>query len=338
LAIAITPSSTRIYNGQSVTFTNSTIGIGPFTYAYTVNSMTGVTVSGNTITFSAAGVFGVQESVTNQNGVTAYSSNVAITVLQGPTITISPSSRGIDVNQSVTFTNTTTGSKPFIYSYEITPLTGVTRTGNKTTFTATGTFNVQESVTDSNGVTVYSENSVITVSPRPVIMITPSLRSVVTGQGVRFVNATAGGTAPYLYDFFVNNASGVTISNNTVTFAHAGVYNVTEEVIDNAGLTNKSVPVTLVVTKGVSTTAASTSVSTSVSSVSTVYTSSATTIPVNSSGSGPSGSQKPGSGSETAWMVAGIVVVVVAVAAALYVLRQKRSPPFRRARGKKAAW
>ncbi|MHB1830248.1 MAG: spherulation-specific family 4 protein [Candidatus Micrarchaeaceae archaeon] len=91
--ISITPSKTAIDAGQAITITNTvTGGTAPFTYSYTVNSMTGVTVGSNQITFADAGTFNVLESVTDNAGVTAYSANSVITVAATPSPAPSPPS------------------------------------------------------------------------------------------------------------------------------------------------------------------------------------------------------------------------------------------------------
>ena len=60
--ISITPSSTAIDAGQFITITNTVLnGVAPFTYSYTVNSLSGVTIGSNKITFNNAGTFNVLE-------------------------------------------------------------------------------------------------------------------------------------------------------------------------------------------------------------------------------------------------------------------------------------
>jgi hypothetical protein len=290
-----------------------------------VNPDSGVTISGNTIIFANAGTYNVLESATNSNSVTASSANSVITVIEGPTITLTPSSSAIDIGQSIKFTNATTGAKPFTYSYKITPSSGVTRTGNAITFANAGTFNVSESVTDTNGITARSTNASITVNAKPTITLIPSSRSVGTGQVVRFGNNTFGGTKPYSFSFTVNNTSGVTISKNNITFAYAGFYNVTEKVTDATGVTAQSAPITLGVTTAfsTSTTTTSSSTSTAASSVSTIQTSSVTvTVPVNNSGANSQSQSSPSGG---VWIIAGVIVAIAVIAGAIYLWRMKGS-------------
>ncbi len=100
--ISITPSKTSIDAGQTITIANTvTGGTAPFTYSYTVNSMTGVTIGSNQITFADAGTFNVLESVTDTAGVTAYSANSVITVAAAPPAPSPPSSGNGGYNNNI---------------------------------------------------------------------------------------------------------------------------------------------------------------------------------------------------------------------------------------------
>jgi hypothetical protein len=79
--ITITPSSTSINTGGNVTFTNTTIGgTLPYLFYYSLNSTSGVTITGNELTFANAGVYTVVESVVDNVGIIANTIPVAITV------------------------------------------------------------------------------------------------------------------------------------------------------------------------------------------------------------------------------------------------------------------
>ena len=70
--------------------------------------------------------------------------------------------------------------------------------GNTITFSAAGTYNVVESVTDSRGVRASSPQAVVTVNQNPTITLAPSAQAINSGQSITFTNTTSGGTAPYL--------------------------------------------------------------------------------------------------------------------------------------------
>lgn len=219
--ISIIPSTIAIDASQSVTFTNTTSGgTKPYNFAYTVNAASGWSRTGNTITFTTAGTYNVLESVTDSLGSVAQSANQIITVATDPTISISPSTSTIDADQSVTFTNVTAGgTKPYTFTYIVGEY-GVSATGNFVItgnfiqFTAAGTFNVLESVTDAFGVIAYSTNSIITTNPKLLSTSwTANSTTIKPGKTQVLTANVQGGTQPYNYNFLVYNPSGVLTFN-----------------------------------------------------------------------------------------------------------------------------
>ncbi len=132
-----------------------------------------------------------------------------IMVNSPPSITIAPSTKTIDVGQSVTFTNTTTGgTSPYTYSYTVNAASGFTESGNTFTFTTAGTYNVLEKVTDTTGNVAYSENAVITVSSTFIAgNITPAAPTIDNGQSITLAANPVGGTPPYTYNWFAGTSS-----------------------------------------------------------------------------------------------------------------------------------
>src|SRR5208283_5549743 len=242
-SITLSPSTSSIDTGNSVTFSNTvTGGTLPFTYAYTYSPSTGVSQSGNTFTFANAGTYNFFETVTDNAGIVANSVNSVITVNNHPSITLSPSTSSIDTGNSVTFSNTVTGGTlPFTYAYTYSPSTGVSQSGNTFTFANAGTYNFFETVTDNAGIVANSVNSVITVNNHPSITLSPSTASIDTGNSVTFSNTVTGGTLPFTYAYTYSPSTGVSQSGNTFTFANAGTYNFFETVTDNAGIVANSV-------------------------------------------------------------------------------------------------
>ena len=252
-AVSLSPLAAAIDAGQSVTFANSitTPGTPPYAaYYYSVvdsgsaNALGNgeATEAGNTITFNAAGAYTVQETVIDSIGGIGTSNPVPVTVNSMLAITLIPSAAAIDAGQSVAFSNATTpGTPAYLYSYTTNSANAVIN-GNSITFPLVGTYDVVEYVQDSTGVNVPSENAIVTVNPLPSlsVTITPSTASINTGASVTFAATASGGTAPYTFNYIVNNTSGVTISGNSITFANAGAYNVIESATDSAGVTANS--------------------------------------------------------------------------------------------------
>jgi len=195
LSISLSPTSNTITTGVSVKFTNTTMGgAAPYTHSYSVfqygtTAQSGnYVITGNSIEFlntqsSSAQTFNVLESVTDNSGTTAYSSNSVITVNSPPTIALSPTTNTINSLQSVKFTNTTSGgTPPYTFAYSVfqygsaaSPSNFIIN-GNSIEFTNAGTYNVLEGVTDAFGITAYSANSQISVNialPRNIIAYLP---------------------------------------------------------------------------------------------------------------------------------------------------------------------
>ncbi|MDE1865865.1 MAG: hypothetical protein KGH94_04485 [Candidatus Micrarchaeota archaeon] len=108
LAISISPASASIYLGQSVTFTNATIGgTPPYAYSYSV-SPSSYALSGNTVTFLGLGSYSVVEKVTDANGLQASSQASVVTVQTLPILAYTQSAGADPFNISVINTQTMT--------------------------------------------------------------------------------------------------------------------------------------------------------------------------------------------------------------------------------------
>ncbi len=219
--ISIAPTTKTIDQGQSVAFTNTiTGGTSPFSYAYTVNPNTGVTVSGNTITFANAGTFNVLESVTDSAGVTAYSPNSIILANPLPKVGIMPFSATINTGQSVIFSsNVSGGTRPYgnvIYSIsqDGSATSNAVVSGSNILFESPGTYNVIESVTDTAGVTTYSPNSIVKAGTYGYINIVNTHMSANSVSEFHYAQSNAT-----IYVASSNSiTSNVLIRNVTATF------------------------------------------------------------------------------------------------------------------------
>ncbi|MCL4333062.1 MAG: PKD domain-containing protein, partial [Candidatus Thermoplasmatota archaeon] len=160
---------------------------------------------------------------------------------------LTPSATSIDVGQSITFSNTTTGgSGSYKYSWAVSPSAGWVQgkspgTYDTFNFTSPGTYRVWLNVTDSNGGTVSSE-SVITVNSLPAVSLIPSITTMDAGQSVSFTNTTNGGTGSLTYTWSVSPSTGWSQGStqstyNTFTFTSPGTYTVTLTVKDSLSFT-----------------------------------------------------------------------------------------------------
>jgi plastocyanin len=255
-SLALLPASKSVLVGGSAIFTNTTSGgTAPFTFTYSVfqfgapASSANYLTTGNSIAFNGNGIYQVAETAVDSLGTSVTSANSVITVVSQPTLTISPSSAAVDYGQSVTFTNSTTGGlQPFAFAYNVlqfgalaSPANCLT-VGNATTFNNIGTYNVVEMLVDSLGAAATSENSVITVNALPAITASASTSNLIdAGQSVAFSNSSSSGTPPYTFAYEVLqsgvlvSAANYTVVGNSITFNHAGTYNVVETLTDAAG-------------------------------------------------------------------------------------------------------
>ncbi len=88
--ITLTASETTIDSGNSVTFTNNTMGgTQPYTYIWSFPSSTGITRSVNTFTFANTGNFTITLTIVDAVGVVA-SASVLIRVNSSPIIVLQP--------------------------------------------------------------------------------------------------------------------------------------------------------------------------------------------------------------------------------------------------------
>ena len=162
-SITLTPSSTHIDAGQSITITNTVTGGTPpyMAYSYTVNSLTGVTIGANQITFADAGTFNVLETVTDSAGYTAYSPNSVIEVLQAGNSTTSapPCGGGICGSGGTGVYNTTSVASTVITT------TTPTTTAQQNAGTGISRFNVSVHG-QSNSILYFNQSAaLLTVSP-----------------------------------------------------------------------------------------------------------------------------------------------------------------------------
>lgn len=82
--------------------------------------------------------------------------------------------------------------------------------------------------------TPHTATAFYTSVPPPSISITPLSASIYVGQSVVFTSSVSGGTTPYSYQWYLNNApvSGATASNWTFTPTTSGTYSVYLKVTD----------------------------------------------------------------------------------------------------------
>jgi hypothetical protein len=171
LSVSISPTTSKIKVGESVTFTSTvTGGVPGYSYKWYLN---GTEVSGAispTWTFApvTSGTYNVYLNVTDSIHNTAKSNTASVTVAPALKVSISPTSASILVGQSVAFTSSVSGGYP-LYSYQWylggVQVSGATLGTWTFTPTASGIYYVYLQVKDSNNNIAQSETAKITVIP-----------------------------------------------------------------------------------------------------------------------------------------------------------------------------
>jgi hypothetical protein len=198
------PGSGRADVGQIVGFSTSASG-GSGGYSFVWIGLPGC-VSSNLSSISCAtsltGSFSVQVFVTDSNGFGVASASLSYAVLTDPVVSAPVSSQAaLDVGQSVNLSVRVTGgsgSYTYLWNHLPTDCSGTGATAPCFPSSA-GVFNVSVTIRDSNGFTVTSTESTVTVSPRLIASLTAHPNSFLQGQAMTFSGTAQGGLPGYSY-------------------------------------------------------------------------------------------------------------------------------------------
>jgi len=157
----------------SVTFTDASTGSGITNWIWNLGDGTSVT---NTSSASvnhgyAAGTCTVSLTVNSPGGSSLATSNNYIVVTGAPPVAgFTGSPTNIFATQSVTFTNTSTGSiTNWVWNFGNGSVTNTSNTSVTNTYAAAGTYNVTLTVTGSGGSNTNTQTGYIVVYPKPAI-------------------------------------------------------------------------------------------------------------------------------------------------------------------------
>jgi len=149
-----TSNRTSLSVGISTAFTATvTGGVGPYTYAWSVGNTAIGTTNPIDYTFSTAGTYWVNVTVTDSLGVTPTAA-VEYTVTNAPTAAVVASQSATDVGLTLSFSGTVQGgTSPYNYTWYVAGVLSGYGSSFDHLFSATGTVVVELTVRDASGLT-----------------------------------------------------------------------------------------------------------------------------------------------------------------------------------------
>ena len=238
VTIAPNPTPTITAGGPTTLCTGGTVVLtasAGTTYQWKLN---GVNISGATSpTYTATGSGNYTVVVSNSNGCSGTSAQTTVTISPNPTPTITASgSTSICTGGSVVLTSST-GST---YQWK---LNGININGaTSPSYTATSAGNYTVVVSNTNGCSGTSDQTIVTLSPNPTPTITASGSTSICTGGSVVLTASAGSS----YQWRLNgvNINGATAS--TYTASTAGNYTVVVSNVNGCTGTSAIVAITVV--------------------------------------------------------------------------------------------
>jgi YVTN family beta-propeller protein len=228
---AFSPVTNVIQAGDSITFTNATTGSTPLSYTWDFGDGSSTsTDTSPTHTYADAGSY----TVTLQASNTWSNSSASGTVNFKPKAAFGPAQSKIKAGDSVTFTNTSTGTAPLTYTWDFGDNSPTSSAEIPThTYTKTGVYTVTLKVDNAYG----TDSSTGSVVFPPIAAFSPANAVIQAGGAVSFTNASAG-SSPMTYSWnFGDGSAASTDPNPTHAYPTAGDYTVTLTTTNDYGST-----------------------------------------------------------------------------------------------------
>jgi gliding motility-associated-like protein len=230
--VTVTPLPTSITAAGSTTFCQGgsvslLAPVAPLNMSYTYQwNLNGTAITGATSSThiaNAAGSYTV--TITNNNGCTATSSAVVITVNALPTVNAITGTSALCVGATSALASTTTGGT---WSTSNNAIATVNASGVVTAISA-GTATITYSVTNSNGCT-NTATQVVTINALPTVAAITGANSVCAGSTIQLESATVNGV------WSSGNTAVATVgTNGVVTGVSAGVSTISYTVTNSNG-------------------------------------------------------------------------------------------------------
>ncbi|MCL5794530.1 MAG: PKD domain-containing protein, partial [Candidatus Thermoplasmatota archaeon] len=211
-------------------------GTSPYTYSWTIGGTQVSTSQDFSHSFSTAGSYTVDVTVTDSVGKT-YSASVTVTINNNPSVSISSSQNPTDVGNSVTFTASESGGTGTIsYAWYVNGASEGSGSTLDYSFSSSGSYTIEVIVTDSDGHTA-SYSITETVYSDPSVSISSSQNPTDVGNSVTFTASPSGGSGSYTYQWYEGGSaiSGATSSTYTTSFSSSGTYDFYVIIHDSVG-------------------------------------------------------------------------------------------------------
>ena len=211
--VTATASQSSMDIGQTITLGETSSNLqGTYSYSWNESGASGSfsskTASSPTWTASGTGTASFTLNILDSSGTSIASSSVSVSVDSDPTISVSSNLNPSDSGQDVEFSTAVNGGSGTYSSYSYvlydgtsssdSELTSGTSSSFSYTFSSTGSYLLDYSVTDSNGYTA-STSLTQTVNTDPTVSITSSHNPTDVGNSVTFTATGSGGTGGVIY-------------------------------------------------------------------------------------------------------------------------------------------
>lgn len=195
----------------SITFsTTESGGTSPLSYQWDINKtgVSGATSTTFTHVFSGYATYTITVNVTDATGYKVTSTALVEVIYPPLSVSLSVSPNPADIGESVKLTASASGGSgsysSFVFSIAGSAHSETTSTYT-TSFSSSGSYPMNVSVTDSAGYTAYSLNTTEVVSSALAAVISSNVSETEVGFGVEFMSSVAGGTPPYTYSWSVSD-------------------------------------------------------------------------------------------------------------------------------------